>query len=343
MLEQALYQLDPITDNPKFEGFAFARDNSIRGKIIGGQSRIEWDFNSNNVKTKGREWTVEPLAPYWTPQKVIGRVRPMNDYPCVNLIIPAFSKRAVECLCDFLEPNGELLPLETSIGEYYAYNITKVADIIDQEQSVFRWMSDKRSLEYIYDITRYVCIPDKMTGLSIFNIVEMAGRAYVTQQFVDRVRSNKLQGFNFIKLWPIQDGISVEDEKRKQLQANEMVQTVKGSVPIKGNTVVLMLPTAQAKPSKLENERLNEIMDELDTILGSPNTMADKDYFGSLEGEDTLKGERRLFLSCPDANLLVDKLRPWLKSLTWQSGTIKVLKRFGEYVDLNCREEYVDL
>ena len=85
-------------------------------------------------RTRGRNWTVPPLAPFWTPQRVIGQVRPFNDYPCVDLIVPAFSRKAVDALRNLLEPNGELLPLVAEVGEYFAYNITTVADILDQNE-----------------------------------------------------------------------------------------------------------------------------------------------------------------------------------------------------------------
>ena len=88
MPDAAIYKLEPIVDDPRFEGFAFVRHESIRGKVIGGCSRLTWDFGSDDKKTKGRAWTVPSLTPFWTPKHVVGRVRAFNDYPCVNLIIP---------------------------------------------------------------------------------------------------------------------------------------------------------------------------------------------------------------------------------------------------------------
>src|SRR5262249_39700345 len=149
------YKLDPVTDDPRYEGFAFVREESIRGKVIGGQSAMEWDFNPDNMLTEGRAWTVTPLRPYWTPQPVRGRVRAFNDYPCVNLLIPAFSRRAVDALRDFLEPNGELLPLVSSVGEYYAYNITTVADALDEQKSEIEWLDDKHTFDEVFEIHRY--------------------------------------------------------------------------------------------------------------------------------------------------------------------------------------------
>jgi hypothetical protein len=65
-------------------------------------------------------------------------------------------------------------------------------------------------------------------------------------------------------------------------------------------------------------------------------------YFGSLEGNEYVAGKARIFLSCPDAAALVERLRSWLTSLGW-SGRVTVAKRYGEYVDPNAAEEVVEL
>src|SRR5260370_19682769 len=121
-----LFKLECITTDPTYEGFGFISAQSLRNK-----ARLSFDFDPDDIATKGRAWTVTPMGTIWRPQPVEGRVYAFNDYPCVNLTIPAFSRRAVDVLRDLLEPNGELLPLVSSVGEYYAFNTTKVADILD--------------------------------------------------------------------------------------------------------------------------------------------------------------------------------------------------------------------
>jgi hypothetical protein len=346
MSEMAVYYLQPIVDDPRYEGFAFVRKESIRGKVFNGCSRIDWDFGPDDLKTQGRAWTVPPLAPFWTPQPVIGRVRAFNDYPCVDLLIPAFSRRAVDALRDFLEPNGELLPLVSDVGEYFAYNVTTVADALDEGKSEIAWLDgDKRTIDRIFDILRYEFLPEQLTGLSIFLLVEMGSKAFVTQEFVDRAQEHQLQGFNFVKLWPLPEGVrhpGLLDFAKKKPPTKKQPTKKKDAVSIKGNTVVLRLPTAKAKPSKAETTLLAKFMDELDALLYDPVAKKDSAYAGSLEGNDVVDGELRLFLTCPDADTLVDKLRPWLRALSWEGG-VKVLKRYGEFVDADCREEYVDL
>jgi hypothetical protein len=205
MAENALYKLTCMTRDPEFEGFGFVRGESLRG-----DGRLTWDFGPDDVQTKGRAWTITPLAPIWEPQPVAGEVDPGNDYPCVNLTIPAFSRRAVDALRDFLEPNGELLPLVSPVGEYYAYNVTTVADILDHERSDIDWFSTAHQVIAL-EIRRYECIPERLTGLSIFRIVERPASTFVHQVFVDRVRQHRLNGFDFIRLWPLPPGASWKD------------------------------------------------------------------------------------------------------------------------------------
>jgi hypothetical protein len=194
MLENALYRLTKITDDPEFEGFGFVREESLRGK-----GRLTWDFDPDDIQAKGRCWTVTRLASIWAPQPVLGRVRPHNDYPCVNLTIPAFTRHAVDALRDFLEPNGELLPLVSPLGEYYAYNTTTVVDVLDRERSDIIWFDANH--DTALRVRRYECIPGKLIGLSIFRLVELPSSTFVHQAFVDRVRQHKLQGFDFTRQW----------------------------------------------------------------------------------------------------------------------------------------------
>lgn len=342
MPDTAIYKLQCITDDPRYEGLAFVRDESIRGKVIGGQSALVWDFGPDNVKTEGRAWTVPSLRPYWTPQRVTGRVRAFNDYPCVNLIIPAFSRRAVDALRDFLEPNGELLPLVSSVGEYYAYNTITVADALDEQKSEIQWLGDRHTFDEVFRIHRYEFLPERVAGLSIFRLVENSSATFVSQAFVDRVREHELQGFHFIKLWTLSAGLGGQDEVPQESQKKAQLQAKGRSAPVSGNTVVLRLPIARSSPSKKEKERLAKLMDEIDALLYDPAAKLSDPCEGVLEGDDVVKGELRLFLSCPNADTLVEKMRPWLKTLSWKGG-VKVLKRYGEYVDVDCPEEYVEL
>src|SRR5262249_12886566 len=112
----------------------------------------------------------------------------------------------------FLEPNGELLPVLSSVGEYYAYNITTVVDVLDHLRSDIIWYDENHDIAL--RIRRYECIPEKLAGLSIFRVVEMPSTTFVNQVFVDRVRQHGLQGFDFPRLWPHLDSVSGEGQSQ---------------------------------------------------------------------------------------------------------------------------------
>jgi hypothetical protein len=219
-----IYELDPIVDNPIFEGFGFKRERSLRGTV-----GISYDFMPDDVEAKGRGWTVTRLAPYWTPQIVEGRVRALNDYPCVNL---SFSQPAVDALREFLEPNGELLPLTSTVGQYYAYNVTTVADVMDVERAKIKWFDKKRDVAM--EVRHFAFKEAKLNGLSIFRLVELPASTFVTNTFAEAVTEHSLNGFNFVKVWPFPEGVNWEREKRKKQRAPTVVRTESGEGPSKG-------------------------------------------------------------------------------------------------------------
>ena len=94
------------------------------------------------------DWQPPKLASFWKPQPVEGPQNPFNDYPCLELIIPVFSKRAVDALGTMLTENGELLPLKSKMGEYLAYNcLTKIAALDLKRSIVERPSSDEIALD----------------------------------------------------------------------------------------------------------------------------------------------------------------------------------------------------
>ncbi len=323
-IRNKVYKLEPILDNPKYEGFGCAKPGSFPDSLPRGRTT--------------RDWQIIRLTPTWKPIKVVGRVRKFNDYPCVGMSHPAFSERAIEVLRDFLEPNGEILPLSSSLGSYFHFNITTVADVLDWKHSEIRWGIKPITAS---TIERYEFFPKKLEGLTIFQIPELPSDAYVTEAFVDRVHKHKLEGFNFEKVWPMPPGViwwqfAKEQKKRQQREGLPEGQWVKG------NTVVIQLKLADqsSKGTKAEKEAVSRLMDQLDTILVDVESR--EPAVGSLEGNDYVTGQCRLFLSCPDADALIEKLQPWLNSLKWRPG-FSVLKRYGEYVDPNATEVRVEL
>lgn len=325
-----VYVLDPITDNPMFEGFAldFLELPSVLGRgCLNDDMTPGYDASLSNP-----HWTQTRLKEKWVPPHVTGRVAAYNDFPGINLIYPAFSQRAVDALRDYLEPNGELLPLDSDVGvPYYFYNITTVVDAIDAENSRGARFRDSGLLIYPEYLAFHA---EKLEGLSIFMDYDWPVSTLVTDVFVRRVEECGLNGFDFVKVWPFPKGVNWQLENKKHSPQRKIAEK------LKQQALVLIFPLAGKRPNATEKKSINRYKDELDAQLVVRSL--DAPYFGSLEGDEPVEGEMRLFLSCPDADRLVQKLQPWLDHLGWPR-TYYVMKRYGKMYDENAEESVIEI
>ena len=230
--------------------------------------------------------------------------------------------------------------LVSPLGEYYAYNTITVADVLDEAASKIRWLSDQHKFGQIFQIDRHECFPEKMQNLSVFRLVEMSSRTLVTYAFVQRVLRHALQGFRFIKLWPLPDGMTWEEFEKLERRKYGMLKTTQ-SRRAKANTLVILLPFNGAQPTASELREFGKIKDEIDALLFQPTAKLESPRIGSLEGDDIADGELRIFLTCLSADSLAEKLHPWLKSISWKG--IRALKRYGDISDKTCRQEELKL
>ena len=302
-----VFKLEPILDNPLYEGLASGDTPSVLGR-----KRVHDDFYP--ASPDRWDWILEPLIERWKPFVTEGRARLFNDFPCMDMMVPAFSRRAVDALRDYLEPNGELLPLIHPAGEYYAFNCRTIVEVLDREVSQALWSPVEQRLGTMFDY--YAIYADRLTGLSIFRMREQPNLVFVTTSFVDRARQHGLNGFHFVKVWPFPEGTNYRLEDKNQRQAAQQIRTVHGVTDIKAESIVICLSLESGKLSKDEKKRISSMEDDLDAQLFTPTL--DDPYFGSLEGKKTAKGITKLYLSCPDAEALFRKLSDWLKALDWQ-------------------------
>lgn len=333
-MANAVYKLEIVADDPRFEGFAMMPGPSVLGRKNQREDIVP-NFDGRNVD---RDWQVPHLAKLWKPPKVIGRVAPYQDYPGIDMIYPAFSRRACDALRDFLEPNGELLPLDSTAGEYYFYNITTVVDAVDFTRARYTYSAYEENV--IGEITHYAFYEEKLAGLTIFRLVDEPIFTLVTDAFVDRVQQCGLNGFHFLKMWPHPEGVNWRMEAKRVDEELELARQKAGEIDanLKNQTVVIFLGYEGTKPSAVEKKKFKRLQDELDAQLMVASLNAP--YFGSYEGHEEKPGEIRMFLSCPDANALVQKLRPWLGQLDWP-GSVSILKRFGTMHDAEAPQEVV--
>lgn len=147
---------------------------------------------------KWRSFDGRPQKKNWRKDKVKreGRRKKLGDAPGYE--IPAFSRRAVNCLQSLIEEYVEFLPLDCEEGEFVGINITKVLkNALDCEKSEM----DRFDEDRIIMIDKYVFKEDVVRDNPIFLIEGYTAFQFVTDEFVDIVRDNQLEGFCFDLVW----------------------------------------------------------------------------------------------------------------------------------------------
>lgn len=319
MRTTAIYELNKITDDPRFEGFALTPSPSVLGR-----ETLDDDLSPGFIDAEENpNWQQPSLAEAWRPPRVEGRVSEFNDYPCLDMVLPAFSERAVDALRDLLEQSGELLPLATSTDtRFFFFNILTVSDALDRPAASCEFWCDPPTTAI--DIEHFVFDAGMVQGLSIFRIRELPTSVLVTNTFVDRVESRRLQGFSFTKVWPLARDVNWRmqhnqgDEERKLL---------------KRHTLVLLLPMRE---SAEDHQRIANFENTLDRRLRVPSL--ESEYLGCYEGHEIVENQCRMFVSCPDVDRLMEHLRDDLKSLHWPTEIV-ACRRYGRIHETNVREE----
>lgn len=325
MPAKEVYLLQQVLDDPRFEGFAFAsRQRSLIGNRL-----LEDDFTPT-------DWDVTELLPLWKAPKVAGRVRKYNDFPCVDLTIPAFSDRAVEALGEFLTSAGELLPLDSDVGRYFAFHIRTVIDALDVSRSDIVWFSS--TPKRVLDINRFEFHPEALERSSVFTIPETPNRIFVTDEFIKRVDDSRLRGFDCPKLWPLPNGAHYM--KQHKQSKNRKSNQPANSATATQNSLLIVLNLGKSVVSSSDQKALDKLLDDLDKIL------VDKESedlpVGNVEGHDVVNGNIEVWLSCPDVDRLLTYLGNWFQRAPWKSG-LKVFKRYGRYDDVEARQDEVHL
>jgi hypothetical protein len=201
-----IYKLDREKDNEDFDRYQelIVADPETYKQLKEYISRLGWFDNR------------QPIGTDWFPVKIVvdeySHSHPPGDYPYLYgpgtfPVTPIFSRQAAEALADLLEGNGELLPLVCDFGRYYAFNLTREVEALDEERSKFTLYSE------LYDdlgddadfqvITQFAFHPDLIKDLDIFKLPKRNRKnmPLVTDRFVQRVQDANLKGFAFKLLW----------------------------------------------------------------------------------------------------------------------------------------------
>jgi hypothetical protein len=204
-----VYEMDRETDDEEFHRYQelIVANSKVSNILEERKSRDGWFDNH------------QPIGDNWFAIKVVESEYSYShipgDYPYLagfcSSLAPIFSQKAADALSDLLEGNGELLPLVCDFAQYYAFNVTREVEALDEERSEFKLDSE------LYDnpeddpdfmlVTRFMFHPERVADLSIFHLPNRHRHCIplVTDRFVQRVQEANLKGFAFKLLWSSSD------------------------------------------------------------------------------------------------------------------------------------------
>lgn len=301
-----------------------------------------------------RNWTVPRRAESWTPVPVTGAVRDLNDIPFVDLLVPAFSQRAVDALKDLLEGNGELLPLQSSTKQaYFAYNVTTIAEILDLSKSSIWWLSEGVVAGGINRMALKESALKELEQLSIFRLREDSFSIYVTDRFIRRLEEHGLQGAEYAVVWP-PDAVHTPFAAKEKTAAKGKPAPAKSKPKRSAAVNATPVPPAQeaalqqtqsvflevslhpkAGGRKLNDDDVDGLMDRIEAAMFDPSSHAQP--VGVIEGHEIGDEEAKIFFSCPDADKLVKTLKDIVKELKWETP-YKIRARAGHFTDPKAAE-----
>lgn len=324
-----------IVEEPLFEGIWIDDYPSLLGtEYFSHNLRQDFHISLDAVDGK-RVFEVPRLAKKWK-RKPTAKYRAIPydffDRPAV------FSKRAVDTLGDLLKKNGELLPIQTTSGEYFAFNLLTVADVLDASNSNVSYSSHYAGRAD--RIERFSFREKRLDELAIFRIPEQPNEIYVTQQFVDTVESRGLNGFYFVRVFPFAKNRNWNREQNKllkQMKRQSIIPNCKDAQQ-DAETFIIILEVAGKKPSTKERKQIDVVEQEIRAQLWL--TRPGEKYFGSLKGVEYYPNECQIFITGPSANALASKFDDWLPRLGW-SGDYWAIKRYGGMYDAEAIEEPV--
>lgn len=323
-LPAAVYELSIITDeDPRFDVFGFD-DKKVLPEFA---EAFKLLYVEDGLSVN---WRPRKAPCDWRPLPVITRsVKPFVDYPGLCLIIPVFSRRAVNALGEMLTENGRLLALETEVGEYYAYVGHTKIDALNLQKSRLRRSSPN---DVALGVGYFAFTAEKLADASIFRIPEQSNRYFVTDLFKEKVEQAKLNGFHFVPVWPLpedSDWMMEETLRRKNRK----------KVAIVGEALILRFRLE----AELPNEREQKLASNIESTLREKlrvDSLEDR-YKGSVETTEFEGGEFRVFCTCPECEGLEAYLKPWLSQIDWPDGVICV-KRYGNLYIGRAKERPVE-
>jgi hypothetical protein len=145
------------------------------------------------------EWTPIPVIRDYSIKDNLSKALGDRAGLDANIDPMVLSRRALDILTPHIGALGQALPLAFDEAEYFAFNITNVVDALDEAASgIWKFPSTGR----IGNIKSYVFNRDAVHDQWLFKIPQQSStEGFVTDRFVDLVKSAGLTGFGFVHLW----------------------------------------------------------------------------------------------------------------------------------------------
>jgi hypothetical protein len=144
-------------------------------------------------------WDTQPMAASW-PAPRVRLIEPepgsevlVGDFPDLAGAIPVLSDRAVHALHDLIKNHGELLPLASDDGEYWAFNVLTTVDLMDEKASEAEYLAPDRILL----VRKLVVRRDAPSPPPIFKLPQWRkGSPLVTDRLLDAAVAHGLLGLD---------------------------------------------------------------------------------------------------------------------------------------------------
>lgn len=300
---------------------------SLAGYVTKNGEDLERTFDFARFRVTKKNFTIPSLKRKWDSPEMKGQneVAPFNDFPCCGFFIPVFSAKAVVILNDFLTKNGELLPVKTKRGNYFAYQTRTIIDGIVNIKKCDDLSSEfVKGIGIYYDIGTLAFYSSRFPkNLSIFRLREFPSQPFVSSDFVERALSNGLQGFGFRQVYP---KLTPSQRREERKIHSAKVNLAGKQVDPQKETMKIEFKFKGHYASKQEQKKFQLIVEELQELLVLKNPT--DDFFGAIQSSHTVKGSSAIYISTPKAKRLEEYLSEFIRTVTWPiAPTVETKKK----------------
>lgn len=144
----------------------------------------------------------QPWQENWNPNQFFLQTGPKEQqlsYGELSFLIPSIPlihERLIDSLSSLLTPYGELLPMPSENGIYYAYHVLKAYDALDWERSI-----TYRYPKSLVQIQRYEFQVEKVKRPLFFRLPHSYAPFFATESFLQRLNDLNGEGWQFEKCW----------------------------------------------------------------------------------------------------------------------------------------------